>query len=499
VTFSNDASVEYTYDAAGRTTRIEHLDDGSAVILQLDYTYTVNDLPVTITESASTGVTALVEFEYDARNRLIHECRTTGDECAEADPEDIVYYLTYEYDDGGNRTEMVDAVNELEIEIEYEYDINDVYDPSTNPGGYMSNNNRLAYYETWDTSGKSEVLVSTTWYDYNNAGNVTSVVTNVDGTDDYSAVRFVYAKNAQEVTFVLGEVWEWDGKSSCEVTDSYEVTFAREFRNDSGRQRYLVRNYDVAYLNQATPQLEIESEVWSDYDGENIYGDFTAEAGNPDPIITDLRSFEPGVARVLQSEVTSGDGYTEYYHSDMIGTTRTMSDDMGDSFDDVVYTAFGQPVCAIAGGSCTGVANPRYGYAGAWGYQAHDDFPFLHVGARYYDPATGRFLQRDPIGIHGGVNVYAYAGHTPTRLIDPTGLDDVDMGVYDNDWFQNNGMGIYWESTFQTLEDMRAERDRALEIARTARYGLAVCTLFTPVHKLIKLGFITGLYIYESL
>jgi RHS repeat-associated protein len=95
---------------------------------------------------------------------------------------------------------------------------------------------------------------------------------------------------------------------------------------------------------------------------------------------------------------------------------------MGDSFDDVVYTAFGQPVCAIAGGSCTGVANPRYGYAGAWGYQSNDEFPFLHVGARYYDPATGRFLQRDPIGITGGLNVYAYVRNGPTIRIDPDGL-----------------------------------------------------------------------------
>jgi uncharacterized protein RhaS with RHS repeats len=49
--------------------------------------------------------------------------------------------------------------------------------------------------------------------------------------------------------------------------------------------------------------------------------------------------------------------------------------------------------------------------------------PFLHVGHRYYDPASGRFLQRDPIGIRGGPNVFEYTRGTPTFRIDPHGLD----------------------------------------------------------------------------
>jgi RHS repeat-associated protein len=41
---------------------------------------------------------------------------------------------------------------------------------------------------------------------------------------------------------------------------------------------------------------------------------------------------------------------------------------------------------------------------------------------RYYDQQTGRFTQEDPIGIAGGVNLYAYAGNNPVVYTDPFGL-----------------------------------------------------------------------------
>ena len=85
----------------------------------------------------------------------------------------------------------------------------------------------------------------------------------------------------------------------------------------------------------------------------------------------------------------------------------------GSQTGSAAYTALGE----LRGSS----TNHRYGYAGTYGYQTHDDFPFLHVGARYYDPATGRFLQRDPTGIDGGLNVYEYVRSTPTQYIDLDG------------------------------------------------------------------------------
>jgi len=407
VTYLNGAQTKYTYDAAGRLSVIDHRDDSGISFLKLSYEYNNRDLPTSITEEGGLVPVqvATTDFGYDARDRLTSEVRTGT----------VAYNLEYLYDKGGNRTRKIDHANQ--IDVVYEYDVNDALT-------YGTANNRLMRYVTCDMSapgavcdpaGGSTALISTTYYRYNDIGNVERVITekaNPEGEPRFSSVWLKYAKNGEAVSYVIGETWDDD------CANTYEITYAREFRYDGARQRYLNRVLDTVALEAGN--VVALSETWTDYDGDAAYADYTVNGST----LTQTAIYEPGLARSFDP---SNPAATQYYHSDQIGTTRLMTDTPGPGMSPNVvsesaFTAFGEQIGGTA---------QRYGYAGAWGYQTDnsaDGFPFLHVGARYYDPATGRFLQRDPIGIGGALNVYEYVGSAPTVGVDPSGLF-TDMGI----------------------------------------------------------------------
>jgi len=79
------------------------------------------------------------------------------------------------------------------------------------------------------------------------------------------------------------------------------------------------------------------------------------------------------------------------------------------------------PFGALEGASGSGsTTNTQTGFTGASTPNQTGGFTYLRN--RWYDPATGRFLTQDPIGLAGGVNLYAYAGNDPVQFSDPFGL-----------------------------------------------------------------------------
>ncbi len=62
------------------------------------------------------------------------------------------------------------------------------------------------------------------------------------------------------------------------------------------------------------------------------------------------------------------------------------------------------------------------GFGGQYGYYTDRETGLVLMGHRYYDPGTGRFLTRDPLGYGGGMNLYGYADGNPVDEIDPDGF-----------------------------------------------------------------------------
>ncbi|MFN8818076.1 MAG: RHS repeat-associated core domain-containing protein, partial [bacterium] len=78
-----------------------------------------------------------------------------------------------------------------------------------------------------------------------------------------------------------------------------------------------------------------------------------------------------------------------------------------------------------SGTSATGGTWVMHGVDNRFGFAGYMWDPFLklyHVRHRVYDPMGGRWLQRDPIGMAGGWNLYQYCGGEPWGYVDPSGL-----------------------------------------------------------------------------
>ena len=64
-----------------------------------------------------------------------------------------------------------------------------------------------------------------------------------------------------------------------------------------------------------------------------------------------------------------------------------------------------------------------FGYEAQAGYYTDQSTGLILTTFRYYDPGAGRFLNRDPIGYDGGINIYGYTNNNPENNVDTLGLN----------------------------------------------------------------------------
>jgi RHS repeat-associated protein len=465
ITYNNGMLTVRVYDDANRLDHVTHKRADGTIVLFRDYTFSPDGLLASVTETdhaSSPGsiAEATVIYGYDARNRLTSEVR--ADLGAPGVPA-INYHYTYTYDAGGNRLTKYDVLDDLLTS--YVYDITEADDDN-------QHNNRLLEYMV--TQGAA--ILERGWYTYGPDGNVARFIKLPSGASQADFWSFYYDTRGRLWMAIQGQGQfsptgdpDTDPENNCVelasggVLQNCTFTSAAEYRYDSGRQRYLVRPRDPNTL-QVWPGAE-NGAVWHDYLGEDAYADFTVDPANGAATQSTLHLPGIGYSEPGASGWSGGTAANmpAYMHADQIGTRRRVTGtDAGQPNNPPVlgrsvFTAFGETTSAVG-------ANPRHGYVGAFGYQqglcrevdTNGSAPggvitwcdpvtalgWLHLGARYYDPSSGRFVMRDPIGIRGGFNVYVYAINHPNLLIDPDGLD-AGVGNLDeciNRWFATGGI-----------------------------------------------------------
>jgi RHS repeat-associated protein len=139
------------------------------------------------------------------------------------------------------------------------------------------------------------------------------------------------------------------------------------------------------------------------YDGQNVIEDLDSSSS----VVTSYLN-GPGIDNHLRQ--TNNSTGVSYFLTDHLGSTSALTDGSGNLLEQISYGSFGNHV---------GSSRTRYTYTGR---ERDPDTGLMYNRARFYDPQIGRFISEDPIGLHGGINPYAYVVNYPIGLIDPYGL-----------------------------------------------------------------------------
>jgi len=128
------------------------------------------------------------------------------------------------------------------------------------------------------------------------------------------------------------------------------------------------------------------------------------------------RTYTYGLQRISEDQIVNGGWTPSFYGYDGGSHVRYLANAAGTITDTYEYDAFGNRVYR------SGTTPNNYMYRGE---QYDPDLSLYFLRARYYDPATGRFVGRDPedgiVTDPATLHKYVYAGGDPVNAIDPSG------------------------------------------------------------------------------
>ena len=381
MTFADNSTTEYTYTPLGRVSEIAdsvagtigwtfdsfgRLTGETGPAGSVTYTYDAAGRQTTMTAGSQPTLT----YDYDAADRLLSV--TQG-----------ATVFTYEYDDAGRRTRTTLPNG---VHTEYEYDdaarlLGLTYLNGTLPIGNVTYSYDAAGRRIEAGGSFARVVlprpVGSTMYDVGNRAT------------QWGPLQLTYDDNGNLVS---------DGESSY-------VWNARNLLTSRFGPRPASFAYDP--VGRRTSRTVLGTTTTFVYDGYDVVqeqrtGGATANllrGGGIDELLAQTES-----------------GATRYPLLDALGSTIATADAGGVVVDHLQYEPFGRSAGAIT-------ASTSAGYTG----RERDEDELYYYRARYYNPAVGRFLSEDPLGLEAGLNSYAYADDDPVNMRDPTGTVAVNI------------------------------------------------------------------------
>lgn len=383
----NNATVTRAYDMDGQLTGISVSGIGA-----INYTY---DAAGRIAGTTETGQ-ANQAYAYDALDRLTHYNAGGA-------------ITAYSYDADGNRLGIARSASTA----------SDTYN-------YTAANNRLMSVvrtvSTTDRKGKPQTKTDIDNFTYDAAGNTLS-----DGEN-------VYAYDAR-------------GRMAGAGFNLASFRDQRRPENDRRKPRLGVK-YDINGLGQRIAKhgafIHPHGHVYYVYDeASHLIGEYDAR-GN----VIEETVYLGNLPIAVLDETGCGFGWgsfgrsspsVHYITPDNLGAPHIITDSNNKKVWQWNHEPFGntEPVTAtnrsgFFGGGVFGGLDTGFTYDLRFPGQIYDPETGLNYNmARDYNPALGRYVQSDPIGLSGGANTYGYANQNPVSGIDPTGEARVELRFKD--------------------------------------------------------------------
>jgi len=393
-----------------------------------------------------------INYYYDLASRLTDVTDPTGTITHAYDDAGGLLSVTYpdskvvnyQYDDAGNRTRLTYPDSSY---VTYDYDelnrLTDIYDQGVT---------LLAHYSYDDLSRRTGLSyansTSVGYDDYDWANNLLNLQHQFNGStldfsysyddvgnrigmtisDDYYAYnplddQIDYSSNELNQYASVGGasyIYDDNGNLTSDGVNSYTYDAENQLLTaDTSSYEYdpLGRRISKTVNSTTTKYLYDDVHILCEYDsGDQLLRKYV---------------YGPGIDRPVRM---ISDSQTYYYHLDGLGSVVSLTDSSGNPVEGYTYDTYGEPIifdpATGTPRSTSSIDNP-YMYTGR---RYDEESELYYYRARYYSHVIGRFLQVDPIGYAGNINLYTYVKNAPVNWIDPLGL------CKENKW-------SFWETT----------------------------------------------------